>query len=117
MYAFKLLDSLIGNNQLSTLSAYMTTLWSLLLHRMQEQMKDNKTARYCRLFLHSFSLFAAIHGGVALSDALGALEKGLVNMVILQVWSLNRASCATADPLEIKEMIIGGTRILCETAD
>lgn len=116
MYAFNLLDSLIANNQLSTLSSYMTTIWSLLLHRMQEQMKETKTPRYCRLFLHSFSLFAAVYGGVALHDALSLLEKGLVSMVILQIWTPNRASCATADPQDIKEMIIGATRILCETA-
>lgn len=116
MYAFQLLDSLIANNQLSTLSSYITTIWSLLLHRMQEQMKESKTPRYCRLFLHSFSLFAAVYGGVALHDALSLLEKGLVNMVILQIWTHNRSSCATADPQEIKEMVIGATRILCETA-
>ena len=116
MYAFKLLDALIANNQQASLAAYMTTIWSLLLHRMQEQMKDGKTPRYCRSFLHSFSLFAALYSGDALVKALSALEEGLVNMVIIQIWTHNRDSCATADPLDIKEMVIGGTRILCETS-
>jgi exportin-2 (importin alpha re-exporter) len=116
VYAFNLLDSLVANNQLSTLSSYMTTIWSLLLHRMQEQMKESKTPRYCRLFLHTFLLFAAVYGGMALHDALSPLEKGLVSMVILQIWTPNRLSCAAADPQDIKEMIIGATRILCETA-
>lgn len=56
-----------------------------------------------------------MYGGVALFDALSALEEGLLVMVVTQIWSHNRASCASADPLEVKEMIIGGTRILCET--
>lgn len=82
---------------------------------MQEQMKETKTPRYCRLFIHSMSLFAAVYGGDALYKALSALEDGLVKMVILQIWEINRNSCTTADPNEVKEMIIGGTKILCET--
>ena len=115
MYAFKLLDALISNNPLTNLSTYMTTIWSLLLHRMQEQMKETKTPRYCRLFIHSMSLFAALYGGDALYKALSTLEDGLVKMIILQIWEINRLNCATADPQEIKEMIIGGTKILCES--
>lgn len=115
-YAFKLLDVLIANNTLSTLSAYMTTIWSLLLHRMQEMMKETKTPRYCRQFIHSFCLFAALFGGAALNDALNLLSKDLVNMVVLQIWTFNRSSCSTADPQDVKEMIVGGTRILCETS-
>jgi hypothetical protein len=43
---------------------------------MQEQMKESKTPKYCKSFLHSFTLFAARYGGPALADAMGALEKG-----------------------------------------
>ena len=78
-------------------------------------MKENKTARYCRMFIHTFSLFAAVYSGEAAHQALSELEPGLPNMVISQIWSINRDSCATADPLEVKEMVIGGVRILCET--
>jgi exportin-2 (importin alpha re-exporter) len=94
----------------------MGTIWNLLLHRMQELMKDTKTPRYCRSFLHTFSLYAAVHGGAALQDSLGALDPGLVKMVVMQVWSFNRASCASAEALEVKQMVVGGTKVLCETA-
>jgi exportin-2 (importin alpha re-exporter) len=115
-YAFKLLDSLICNNQLATLSPFLPTIFNLLLHRMQEQMKETKTPKYCRCFLHTIALFASVYGGRALVEAFDGLEKGLIGMIILQVWSVNRANCVSADKVEVKQMIVGGTRLLCETS-
>jgi exportin-2 (importin alpha re-exporter) len=115
-YAFKLLDSLVSNNQYATLSQFIPTILNLLLHRMQEQMKETKTPKYCRSFLHSMSIFAAVYGGAVLEQAFDGIEKGLINMIILQVWSVNRANCASADKPEVKLMIVGATRILCETS-
>jgi len=58
-----LLDALVTHCPLAALSPYMGTVWNLLLHRMQEMMKDTKTPRYCRSFVHTLCLYAAIHGG------------------------------------------------------
>ena len=63
VYAFALLDALVTHCQLAALAPYMGTVWNLLLHRMQELMKDTKTPRYCRSFVHTLCLYAAIHGG------------------------------------------------------
>ena len=78
-------------------------------------MKDTKTPRYCRSFLHSLCLFASRYGGAATHEALAAIDGGLLKMIIMQVWTHNRASCAAADPHEVKHMIVGATRLLCES--
>ena len=115
VYAFKLLDGLISHCQVGVLAPFMGTVWNLLLHRMQELMKDTKTPRYCRSFLHTLCLYAAVYGGASAHEALAAIDSGLLKMVVLQVWTHNRSSCAAADPLEVKQMTVGATRLLCES--
>ena len=116
MYAFNLLDNLFVYNTTSTITPFLPTIFQLLLQRMQESMKDTKTPRYCKLFIHSICLFSTIHGPQLLYDSLEALTPGLVGMLICNVWSVNRAACAGNDKLEVKQMIIGGCRLLTESS-
>ncbi len=116
MYAFNLLDNLFIYNSTAAIQPFLPTIFQLLLHRMQESMKDTKTPRYCKLFLHSICLFSSVHGAQLLHDSLEALTQGLVGMIISNVWSVNRANCAGNDKLEVKQMIIGGCKLLTESS-
>lgn len=115
VYAFNLLDTLVIHAPTATLTPFVPEIFKLLLHRMQESMKDTKTPRYCRLFIHTVCLFASMHGAQLVHDTLEALTPGLVGMLVCNVWSANRANCAGSDRLEIKQMIIGGCRLLTDS--
>lgn len=99
---------------MSNLAPYLVTIFSLLLQRMQDQMKDTKTPRYCRYFLHTLSLVAATYGGTPVYDVLESLTPDLTTMMV-SVWTNNKAGCTTLDKIELREMIVGGAKILCET--
>jgi hypothetical protein len=105
------------NNELPTLAPYMPTVLNLLLHRMQQAInKDVKTPKYCKFFLHSICIYSLMYGSQSLYDSLESLTNGLVSMIVLNVWSFNRIQCASdSDPIAIKHMIIGATRLLLES--
>lgn len=112
--AFALLNALIANSSIAVLSPYLQTIFSLLLHRMQDQMKDSNTPRYCRYFLHTLSHFAVAYGGAMVYDILEGLTAGLTSMVI-NVWKNNSSLCANLEIAQINEMIAGGTKLLVQT--
>lgn len=114
MYSFRLLNALFTCNPLATLSPYLPTIFNLLLHRMQETAKENKKARYCRLFLHSLCVFSAVHGPQVLCQSLEALTNGLVSMLVMNIWPMNVENLAGADDLEVKQTVVGATRLLTE---
>jgi hypothetical protein len=82
---------------------------------MQESAKESKTNKYSRLFIHCLCEFCVIFPAQTLFDQLESITNGLISMVVLNVWSQNRVSCAAMDVLDVKHMIIGGTRLLLET--
>lgn len=91
------------------------TIFSLLLTRMQDQMKDTKTPKYCRYFIHFACLFAAMYGGQRLYDVFEALTPGLTVMIIQGVWSHNNQACCSMDKLELKQLIVGATKFFLDT--
>jgi exportin-2 (importin alpha re-exporter) len=116
-YAFKLLNAIINCTPLSTLNPYLPTIFGLLLTRLQEHMKDTKTPKYCKSFVHTICFFAAIHGGQNLENTFLSIDPsgGLINTLITEVWSHNSAACVSSDKVDIKHIIIGGTKILCQS--
>mmetsp|Transcript_30239 Transcript_30239/g.50587 ORF Transcript_30239/g.50587 Transcript_30239/m.50587 type:complete len:1000 (+) Transcript_30239:127-3126(+) len=114
IHAFKLLNSLYACNPLSTLMQYLPTIFNLLLQRMQATVKESKTARYCRLFIHSMCVFSVIYGPQPLCETLETITAGLVRMVVMNVWSHNRTACASCDDADVKQMVVGITRMLVE---
>lgn len=116
-YAFKLLNVIINCTPLSTLNPYLPTIFGLLLTRLQEHMKDTKTPKYCKSFVHTICFFAAIHGGQNLENIFLSIDPsgGLINTLITEVWSHNSAACVSSDKVDIKHIIIGGTKILCQS--
>lgn len=115
MYSFKLLNALYACNPISTLGQYLPTILNLLLQRMQEAVKEGKTARYCRLFIHSLCVFSAVYGPQLLVETLETITPGLVGMLVLNIWSVNRDKLAAADEVEVKQTIVGATRLLTES--
>lgn len=115
-FAFKVLDSLFTSNPIEVLAQYLPTIFNLLLVRMQDQMKaDNKTPRYCRMFIHTMCLFASVYGAQLLYDTLEGLSGGLTAMIITKVWTVNSSACSGCDRSEVKRMVVGATKLLTDT--
>ena len=94
---------------------YLPTVFNLLLHRMQDQMKDTKTPKYCRYFLHFITLFSMTYSAVTLYELFETITVGLNQIIILNVWSYNISACCSLDKYEVRQMIVGSTKILLET--
>jgi exportin-2 (importin alpha re-exporter) len=116
MYAFKLVNALYAAPSADKfLAPFLGTIVNLQLLRLQELMKDTKTPKFAKSFLHSLSYFACMHGGKALYDVLESLSAGLSNVVIVQIWPHNRQACATLDDDEVSQLLVGASKLLCET--
>jgi exportin-2 (importin alpha re-exporter) len=113
-YSFRLLNTLYACNPHSTLAPFLPTIFNLLLTRMQESVKESKKSRYCRLFLHSLCVFSAVYGPQALCDTLEGITSGLVGMLVMNIWSCNIDTLSNADDVEVKQTIVGATRLLVE---
>ncbi|CAM9100747.1 unnamed protein product, partial [Ectocarpus fasciculatus] len=109
--AFKLLCSIFTYIPLGSLDQYLSVLFQLLFQRLQE----NKTPRYCKLVLHALCSFVLVNGGQALLERLEKMQQGLLANLIAQVWAPNADFIAAADILEVNQMIVGGSRLLCES--
>ena len=117
VYAFKLLNQLYLYNSIDILSPYLRTIFDLLLRRMGSQMTATiKTPKICRLFIHSILLFTTINGSTALINILTQLSPGLLNELVTNVWTPNRELCCQLELSEILYMIVGGTKLLIDTA-
>lgn len=114
VHAFELLNALYMSNPLEAMQPFLPTIFGLLLHRMQDSAKESKTTRYSRSFLHSMCVFSAVYSAQSLWDTLEGVSKGLISMIVLKIWEPNRDGCAALAPLEVKHMVVGGTKLLLE---
>ena len=115
-YSFILLNSIFSNNPIETLSPFLPTIFNLLLMRLQESSKESKVSKYSRCFLHSLCVFCISFPAQVLHDQLETITNGLVSMITLNIWEPNRDNCAAADKTEIRQMLIGGTHLLLQSA-
>jgi len=115
-YSFILLNSIFSNNPIETLSPFLPTIFNLLLMRLQESSKESKVSKYTRCFLHSLCVFCISFPAQVLHDQLETITNGLVSMITLNIWEPNRDNCAAADKTEIRQMLIGGTHLLLQSA-
>lgn len=115
-YSFILLNSIFSNNPIETLSPFLPTIFNLLLMRLQESSKESKVSKYSRYFLHSLCVFCISFPAQVLHDQLEAITNGLVTMITLNIWEPNRENCAAADKTEVRQMLIGGTHLLLQSA-
>lgn len=109
--AAKLLNSIFSSVPLEALDPFLPTVFQLLLRRLV----DNKTPRFCKIVMHSFSVFVLVYGAPRLFDRLEKVQPGLLGQLITQVWLPHADFIAASDTLEVNQMIVGGTKLLCET--
>ena len=100
----------------ATLQPFLPTIFNLLLQRMQASVKESKVVRFARLFIHSLCVFSAAYGPALLCDTLEAMTAGLVGMLVQNIWSVNAEKLSTGDDQEVKQTIVGSTRLLTESA-
>ncbi len=115
MYSFQLLNALFTCNPLATLQPYLPTIFNLLLQRMQASVKESKTVRFARLFLHALCVFTVAYGASVLCETLEAITSGLTGMLIQNIWSVNADKMSSGDDQEVKQTIVGATKLLTES--
>eukprot|EP01039_Chlorochromonas_danica_P003040 gene3040-3317_t len=115
--AFLLLDAVLQFCPSATLAPYISTLFSLLLQRMMESVKESKTARYPRLFLHMLTLCATVHGSGLAFSTLENLTPSLFSNIVRSIWTPNKTLVAQqyATGIDHKIIVVGGTKLLTET--
>jgi exportin-2 (importin alpha re-exporter) len=108
---FKLLCSVFAFNTQTALAPFLDVLFDLILRRMLE----NKTARYSMLVVHSFCVFVIVNGPAPLQERLERMTAGLTAKIVQQIWFPNADYIASVDTSEVNQMIVGGTKLLCES--
>lgn len=116
MHAFSLLNSIYSHITIETLLPYLGTILNLLLMRLQESVKESKVTRYSKLFLHSLCVFCIAFPPQTLVDQLENITNGLITMIVLNVLAPNRENCCSADKMDVRQLLIGGTRLLLQSA-
>jgi exportin-2 (importin alpha re-exporter) len=112
VYAFKLLNALVRSCPNASLAQYYPMLMQLLLMRMQE----HKTVQYCKLFVNFICLASVCEAGPAqIYQHLEGVQAGMMSMVIQQIWLPNSQAFCDAEAIVVAQLIVGGTRLLCET--
>lgn len=81
---------------------------------MQDSVKISKTQPYAKHFIHSLCVFSVVHGSKTLYDILESITKGLIGMIVLNVWPFNKTNIATSKD-DIKHILVGGTKLLVES--
>ena len=109
--AFRIIEALVAFYPYSSLAPYAPTIWQLLMTKL----RDQRNPGYSRLFFHAFSIFIIHYGTTVMYDLLESISAGVVANLIQQVWAPQAASIAAGDDIEIKETLIGGTKLLCES--
>lgn len=111
--AFKILLALFASKAVAALAPYVGVIWQLLLTKLQ----DTKNTGYPRSFFHCLAVFCIHYGPVSAMEVLEGISTGIVVTLIKQVWSPQAVAIASAvDDLETREMIVGATQLLCESA-
>ena len=112
-YAFAILRSLITSFELNAFEAYVPTILQLLLARAQ----TNKTVKYAKHLLRFFSLFAARHGGAALSSRFEALQPGLFLQFFGGMWLPHAQKVCDIGSSARRTAQAGMVRVLCEVPE
>jgi len=113
IYAFDLLKSISVHVAADTMSRYIPTILQLLMTRLQQH---RERLDFCQMFFAWIALFAGKHGGASIARHLENKQAGLLSNLVLHVFSPHVASQFTCG-LDMKCVIIGVTRILCEAPD
>lgn len=99
---------------MADLQPYLTTIFNLLLHKLQDSIKISKKVMYCKYFFHNICLFVTVHGAQVLYDQFNTITNGLVGMLVMNIWGENRENWNLSE-VEIKQTLVGGSKLLCES--
>jgi len=111
-YAFHLLETLISYTPQVAIEPYLRTILELLLRRLME----NKTPNFMRQTTQMMLLMSAMYGGSNLYQLIESIQSSMTNMLITQVWTQVAENSAHIDAHIMKQMVVGATKLLCETA-
>jgi exportin-2 (importin alpha re-exporter) len=112
VYAFKLLNALVRSCPNDALAQYYPMILQLVLMRMQE----HKTVQYCKLFVNFICLASVCEAGPSqIYQHLEGVQAGMMAMIIQQIWLPNAEGFAEAESIVVAQLLMGGTRLLCET--
>lgn len=88
----------------------MPQIFNLLLVRMQEE----RTPRFCKMFIHSMCLFAAMDPQFVF-NTIESIEAGLMRTLITKVWATNVPNCVGGEKAEVRHMVVGATKLICSS--
>lgn len=78
-----ILDCLIAAIDPSVMAQYMSAIWSIIYQRLQAA----KTTKFCKSFMSTGALLAALRGGQAAGQSMDSVQPGILLMVVQNVWS------------------------------
>jgi exportin-2 (importin alpha re-exporter) len=107
--AFDLLSALLQYVQVDRFAQYIDTIFQLVLGRL----RGTKSNFYHIRFSQFLGLFAALHGGLFLSDTLDKIQPNIILMLLQHIWLPKVKGCAK-NKMEAKYQIIGLTKLLSE---
>lgn len=107
---FYVLNSLVEALPADRWGPHLTTVWGLLLQRLQH----SSTPKYARSFAVFFALLVARHGPAQAQAGLDAVQPGLFCMLIEHVWL--KALPGIPGDTERRLAAVAGTRLLCDCA-
>ncbi len=103
-----ILDSLIAAMDPSVMTQYMSAIWSIIYSRLQTA----KTTKFCKSFMSTGALLAALRGGDAAGQSMDSVQPGILLMVVQNVWS--PALAAPGVLLSEKSALVGSAALLTQ---
>ena len=103
-----ILDSLLVSMDAGVMAQYMGPVWQIIYQRLTAA----KTGKFCKSFMYTGSLLAALRGGDAAGQSMDSVQPGILLMVVQNVWSPSLAQKGVL-PSE-KAALVGSTRLLTE---
>ncbi len=103
-----ILDALLVSMDAAFLSQYMGSIWQIIYQRLTAA----KTSKFCKSFMYTGALLAALQGGDAAGQSMDSVQPGILLMVVQNVWAPSLAQRCLL-PSE-KTALVGSTRLLTE---
>jgi len=105
-----ILDALLVSMDAGVLAQYLGSVWQVVYQRLTAA----KTTKFCKSFMYTGSLLAALRGGDAAGQSMDSVQPGILLMVVQNVWAPSLAQKGVL-PSE-KVALVGSTRLLTEAA-
>ena len=104
------LDELLASLDDAVMAQYLGSVWQVIYQRLTAA----KTTKFCKTFMYTGSLLAALRGGDAAGQSMDSVQPGILLMVVQNVWAPSLAQKGVL-PSE-KVALVGSTRLLTEAS-